>query len=362
MRLTSNFLLFYLKYIFIFILPLLFQVVTKAELKSTKTESRQQTKIIEDSNLMRYPGSTDVSVKSKQVIIMDYATSKILLEKNAKERMIPSSMTKILTSYLIEEKIIKGEASFDSRYIVSEKAWRMGGTKSFMPLGEMVRLEDILRGIIIQSGNDACIVAAEGLYGSEENFADAMNLKAKEIGMKDTHFVNSSGWPADNHYSTAYDLALLGTALIKNHPEFYHIYSEKEFTFGKDQKGSPITQGNRNPLLYKDLNCDGIKTGSTDKGGYGLVASCIDNGRRYIMVINGLSSMQTRAIEAINLLYWVKQNFINKKLYVKGEIVAEVPVQLGVKDKVNLLIAEDTSILVPRSEQNNIELKKELKL
>jgi D-alanyl-D-alanine carboxypeptidase (penicillin-binding protein 5/6) len=360
MRATFRFSPFYLTYIFV--LFILSPFIARAESSPTKIASSNEGGTIEDNSFERYPGTTELSMKSKQAIIMDYATSKILLEKNAKEQMIPSSMTKMLTSYLIEDKISKKEASFDSSYIVSEKAWRMGGTKSFMPLGEMVRLEDILRGIIIQSGNDACIVAAEGLYGSEENFADAMNLKAQELGMKDTHFVNSSGWPAENHYSTAYDLALLGIALIRDHQEFYHIYSEKVFTFGKDRKGAPITQGNRNPLLYKDVNCDGIKTGATDKGGYGMVASCVDNGRRYVIVINGLNSMQERSNEALTLLSWVKQNFINKRFYSKGEVIAEVPVWLGVKDKVRLLIAEDASILIPRSRQNNIELKKELPL
>lgn len=239
---------------------------------------------------------------------MDYSTGKILLEKNAHEQMPPSSMTKIMTSYLIEEKLKKEEVSPASEFIVSEKAWRMGGSKSFMPLGEKVRLDDILRGIIIQSGNDACIVAAEGLYGSEEIFVDAMNAKAQEIGMNNTHFVNSNGWPAENPYSTAYDLALLARLLITTHPEFYSIYSEKNFTFGKDQKGNLITQGNRNPLLYKDIGCDGVKTGYTDDGGYGIVASFIDNNRRYIMVINGLGSMKERANEALKIVYWLKQN------------------------------------------------------
>jgi len=349
-------------FIYISLLLTLSTFLVRAESNLTKAESSKQEKIIEDNNLERYPGTTELSVKSTQAIIMDYATSKILLGKNAKQQMLPSSMTKMLTSYLIEDKISKGEASFDSRFVVSEKAWRMGGSKTFMPLGETVRLEDILRGIIIQSGNDACIVAAEGLYGSEENFADAMNSKAQELGMKDSHFVNSSGWPAENHYSTAYDLALLGMALIREHPEFYHIYSEKDFTFGKNKKGAPITQGNRNPLLYKDVNCDGIKTGATDEGGYGMVASCLDNDRRYIIVINGLDSMKERSNEALNLLRWIKQNFINKKFYTKSEVIAEIPVRLGVKDKVKLAAAEDASILISRLEQNNVELKKELPL
>jgi len=322
---------------------------------------KEENLVVEDINITRYPGSTAISLKAKQVIIIDYSTGKVLLEKNAHEQMAPSSMTKMMTSYIIEEKIKKGEVSLDSTFLVSEKAWRIGGSKSFMPLGEEVRLEDILRGIIIQSGNDACVVAAEGLHGSEEEFVEVMNSKAQEIGMKNTHFTNSNGWPAENHYSTAYDLALLGAWLIKTHPEFYPIYSEKNFTFGKDQKGNAITQGNRNPLLYKDLGCDGIKTGYTDEGGYGIVASFIDKDRRYIMVINGLNSMKERAEESAKLVHWVKQNFVNKKFYSKGDVVDEVSVWLGVKDKVQLEVADDVFGLSVRSEQkNNVDIKKDI--
>jgi D-alanyl-D-alanine carboxypeptidase (penicillin-binding protein 5/6) len=320
------------------------------KIKNIKTE-----KIIEEdaSNIIQYPNSTAITLRAKQVLVIDYSTGKILLEKNAYERMAPSSMTKIMTSYIIEEKIKKGEMSLDSEFIVSEKAWRMGGSKSFMPLGEKVRLDDILRGIIIQSGNDASIVAAEGLNGSEEEFVDVMNSKAQEMGMKNTNFVNSNGWPDENHYSTAYDLALLSRVLIKTHPEFYPIYSEKNFTFGKDQKGNPITQGNRNPLLYKDLGCDGIKTGYTDLGGYGIIASFVDKDRRYIAVINGLNSMKERANESAKIVQWVKQNFVNKKFYSKGDVVGEAKVWLGVKDKVHLEVSEDVIGLGLRSKQQN---------
>lgn len=333
----------------------------KKKLRISKPEYTKKEKLAEDINIIRYPGTTVITLKAKQAIIMDYSTGKILLEKHAHERMTPSSMTKMMTSYLIEEKLKKGEVSLDSTFLVSEKAWRMGGSKSFMPLGEQVRLEDVLRGIIIQSGNDACVVAAEGLYGNEEEFVDVMNSTAGEIGMKNTHFVNSNGWSVESHYSTAYDLALLGAWLIKTHPEFYPIYSEKNFTFGKDQKGNPITQGNRNPLLYKDLGCDGIKTGYTDEGGYGIVASFIDKGRRYIMVINGLSSMKERAEESTKVVHWVKQNFVNKKFYSKGDVVDEVAVWLGIKDKVQLVISEDVSALALHSEQkNNLDIKTDI--
>ena len=333
----------------------------KKKLSVKKSGNIKKEKLAEDVNIIHYPGATTISLKAKQAIVMDYSTGKILLEKRIHEKMVPSSMTKIMTSYVIEEKLKKGELSLDSTFLVSKKAWRMEGTRSFLPLGEQVRVEDILRGIIIQSGNDACIAAAEGLYGSEEEFVDVMNYTAQEIGMKNTHFVNCSGLSAENHYSTAYDLAILGAWLIKTHPEFYPIYSEKDFTFGKDQKGHPITQGNRNPLLYKDIGCDGIKTGYTEDGGYGIVASFVNKDRRYIMVINGLSSMQERANESTKLVYWIRQNFINKKFYSKGDVVDKVPVWLGVKDKVELEIAEDVFGLVLRSEQkHHVDIKNDI--
>ena len=353
----------------IFLLYLIFACLCHCAFATNKLAINKKNKqvktaeIIEEdtSNIIKYPGSTAIILKAKQVLVIDYSTGKILLEKNAHERMAPSSMTKIMTSYVIEEKIKAGEVSLDSEFIVSEKAWRMGGSKSFMPLGEKVRLDDILRGIIVQSGNDACIVAAEGLYGSEEEFVDIMNSKAQEIGMQNTYFVNSNGWPDENHYSTASDLAILGRLLIKTHPEFYPIYSEKNFTFGKDQKGNPITQGNRNPLLYKDLGCDGIKTGYTDAGGYGIIASFIDKDRRYIMFVNGSNSMKERANESVKIFHWVKQNFINKTFYAKGDVVAEVPVWLGEKDKVHLEVSEDVLSLVLRANQQN-EINTKLKV
>jgi len=332
---------------------------------AAKTKSIATKKIIieqqvTDSDIIRHFNTTPILLKSRQAIVIDFDTGIILLEKKPFEKMLPSSMTKMMTSYIIQEKIKKAEISYDSQFPVSEKAWRIGGSKTFVSLGDKVRVEDLLRGIIIQSGNDACIVAAEGLYGSEELFVNEMNAKAQELGMKNTNFMNSSGWPEENHYSTAYDLALLGIALIKDHPDFYSLYSEKTFTFGKDQKGRPITQGNRNTLLYKEIGCDGIKTGHTEDGGFGIAASFIDNGKRYIMVINGLSSMKERSSEAEILLNWVKHNFINKKLFAKGDIVEkEAKVLFGMKEAIPLILKEDVMILIPRLNQNNVNIKLE---
>ncbi len=310
-----------------------------------------------NSDVIQLEGSGNLNVKAKQAIIIDFLTGKILLEKNAHQRMTPSSMTKTMTSYIIEEKIKRGEASFDDEFQVSEKAWRAGGSKSFMPLGKMVRLDDILSGIIIQSGNDACIVAAEGLYGTEEEFVDAMNSIAQQMGMKNTHFTNSQGWPDEDHYSTAYDLAILAVYLVDQHPEFYHTYSKKSFTFGVDKKGTPIKQGNRNLLLYKNIGCDGIKTGKTDAGGYGLIASFVHQNRRYIMVINGLDSSQARADEGEKLINWTRKNFTNKKLYNKNDIITEAMISYGTKDNVKLKVEEDIAVLTLRTKQNMIDTK-----
>jgi D-alanyl-D-alanine carboxypeptidase (penicillin-binding protein 5/6) len=307
---------------------------------------------INDHDTTRYPGTTEIALNARQTIVIDYLTGQTLLAKNEHEKMAPSSMIKIMTSYIVEEKVKNGDFGLDSEFIVSEKAWKMEGTRSFMPLGKMVRLEDILRGIIVHSGNDASIVAAEGICGSEENFVDVMNDKAREMGMKDTVFMNVTGLPDKNQYSTVSDLATLSTALIRTHPGFYPIYSEISFTFGTDPNGNPITQGNRNPLLYKNVGCDGIKTGYTVDGGYGVAASFIDNQRRYIMVINGLSSMQKRADEATKIVHWVRQNFTNKRLYSKDDVVTEIPVTLGVKDTLPLTVKDDISMLALRSDKN----------
>ncbi len=312
-----------------------------------------------DENLIQLPGTTGITLLAKQAILIDVRTGKVLLEKNADVRMTPSSMSKMMTSYLIEEKIMKGELTLGTTFSVSEKAWRMQGSKTFVPLHGNMTFGDLLKGIIIQSGNDACIVAAEGVAGSEELFVREMNEKAKHMGLTNTQFMNASGWPQEGHYSTARDLAALGMRVIQDHPEHYTIYSEKDFTFGTDNKGRPIKQGNRNPLLCKDdMGCDGIKTGHTDDGGYGIVASFMDSGQRYIMVINGLKTMQARANEAKKLLAWAKENFINKKIYTKGDVIeAAAPVWLGVKETIPLVVADDVNLLLPRAEQSKVDMK-----
>lgn len=303
-------------------------------------------------DVVTYPGATRVPVLAQQAILIDYNTGKVLLEKHADDRMVPSSMTKMMTSYLIIDKIRRGELSLDSSFPVSEKAWRIQGSKTFVPLGQSVKVSDLLRGIIVQSGNDACIVAAEGMSGGEAQFAAEMNLKAAALGMKGTSFKNSSGWPETDHYSTARDLATLGIAVVRDHPDYYPWYKEKDFSY------NGIKQGNRNPLLYDNMGCDGIKTGHTDDGGYGVAASCVDGSQRYVLVINGLNSMQARADEARKLMNWAKENFVKKVVYKQGDVVSRAaPLKAGVKDTISVVAPRNIETLLLRADQNKVTTK-----
>jgi len=319
-----------------------------AKAKETKPTAADLEQYYKD--VVTYPGATKVPVLAREAILIDYNSNRVLLEKHADDRMVPSSMTKMMTSYLIIDKLRKGELTINSTFPVSEKAWRIQGSKTFVPLGQSVAVSDLLRGIIVQSGNDACIVAAEGISGGETQFAAEMNQKSLALGMKGTHFENASGWPQEGHYSTARDLATLSAAVVRDHPDYYAWYKEKDFTY------NGIKQGNRNPLLYNNMNCDGIKTGHTDDGGYGVAASCVDNGQRYILVLNGLPSMQARADEARKIINWAKENFVRKVVVKQGQTVFKAaPLKSGVKEVVPAVAAKDVDVLVLRSEQNKIQ-------
>ena len=221
---------------------------------------------------------------AKQVIIVDYTTGAELYGKNADEIMDPASMTKMMTIYKLFERLKNGSLSMEDTFLVSEKAWRKKGSKMFVPVGGRVSVEDLVRGIIVQSGNDASIVVAEGLSGSEAAFAEQMTAKARELGMTNTTFRNASGWPEPGHTTTARDLAILAAATIRDFPELYKYYAEMEFTFNK------IKQGNRNPLLYRNTGADGLKTGHTEAAGYGLTASAVRGDQRLIVVAHGMKS------------------------------------------------------------------------
>ncbi len=291
-----------------------------------------------------------IETQAEQAFLVDFETGAVLLDKNADVRMPPSSMSKMMTAYMVFERLKDGRLSLEDELPVSEKAWRKGGSKMFVEVGNTVRVEDLLRGVIVQSGNDACIVLAEGLAGSEEAFAEQMTVRGREIGLTDSNFTNATGWPDDNHYVTARDLATLAKRIIVDHSEYYHLYSEKEFTW------NDIRQGNRNPLLYKNIGADGLKTGHTEAAGYGLTASAVQNGRRLVLVVNGLPSVRARSDESERLMSWGFREFNNYALFKAGDTVDDAPVWLGDTATVPLVVAEDLTVTLPRNERNGMQV------
>jgi serine-type D-Ala-D-Ala carboxypeptidase (penicillin-binding protein 5/6) len=285
-----------------------------------------------------------------QAILIDAATRTVLFEKNSQERMPTSSMSKVMTMYMVFDAIKNGRLKLDDQVVISERAWRMQGSKMFVDVGKPVKVEDLVRGVIIQSGNDAAVALAEAVGGSEEQFAVMMNDQAKKLGMTNSHFMNASGWPDPEHYSTAYDLSLLTYRLINDFPEFYKYYSEPSFTY------NGITQGNRNPLLYKGIGADGVKTGHTDVAGYGLIGSTNKDGRRLIMVFNGLSSMQARADESTKLMVWGMQTFGLWPLYKVGDKVTEIAVWQGQVNAVPVTVAEPVSALYETADKSALKI------
>ena len=289
---------------------------------------------------------------AKQAIVIDYDTGFVLYEKNADEKMAPSSMTKVMTTYLALDALEQGRIKADQTFHISEKAWKTGGSRMFVQVGTDVKVEDLLRGMIVQSGNDATVAIAEGLSGSEEEFARAMNQKAKEFGMTGTHFTNSHGLAEDEHYSTARDLGILAIHAIADHPQHYHYHSEKEFTYNN------IKQGNRNPLLYRNIGADGLKTGHTDAGGYGLIGTAKnDKGRRVVIVVNGLESDKERAEQSASLISWALNAFDDVTLFKAGDVVDQADVLLGKQAFVPLTITKDVRVPVPTSLRNDLKVE-----
>ncbi|ACI49828.1 Serine-type D-Ala-D-Ala carboxypeptidase [Gluconacetobacter diazotrophicus PA1 5] len=272
--------------------------------------------------------------------ILDVTTGSVLLEKAADERMPPSSLTKMMTAYIVFGMLKSGRLKLDQMLPVSEKAWRMQGSKMFVPLGQSIAVQDLIQGMVIQSGNDACIVLAEGVAGSEEQFVAQMNDMAARIGLSNSHFMNATGWPADNHYMSARDVAQLAVRLIRDFPEYYHFFSEKDYRFNK------ISQGNRNVLVDKGL-ADGLKTGHTDAGGFGLCASADRGGNRVVLSLNGMPSSNARAHEGERLLEWSFANFENATLFRKGDIVEQASVWLGTQPTVPLVATRDIVMTLP---------------
>lgn len=291
-----------------------------------------------------------IETAARQALLLDFDTGAVLLEKNADEPMPPSSMSKLMTTYMLFERLKEGRISLEDTMPVSEKAWRMGGSKMFVHVGARVKVGDLLRGIIVQSGNDACIVAAEGVAGSEEALVAEMNKRAREIGLTRSSFRNVTGWPDPQHLTTARDLAILARRLIIDFPEYYRIYSETEFTYGG------IKQGNRNPLLYKNMGADGLKTGHTEAAGYGLTGSAKREGRRLILVVNGLSSMKERSEETERLMEWGFREFGNFALFKAGETVVEAETWLGAEPRVPLAAEQDLVVTMTRAARANMKV------
>jgi D-alanyl-D-alanine carboxypeptidase (penicillin-binding protein 5/6) len=299
-------------------------------------------------------GAQSIETDAKQMILVDADTDTILASKDSDSRMFPSSMTKIMTQYVLFERLKEGSIKLTDTFTVSEKAWRMQGSKMFVPIGGSIPLDDLIRGIAVQSGNDACIVVAEGLAGSEEQFATLMNDASKKLGMTGSHFMNASGWPEENHYTTARDLATLGKRIILDFPEYHHYSAEREFTYNN------IHQMNRNPLLGReDLGVDGLKTGHTEIAGYGIVLSAVesDTKRRLILVINGLDSVKAREVEGAKLLTYGFKQFEKKTVVSARAKVTEAPVWLGKEAAVALGTKEDVAVTLPRLGREAIAMK-----
>ena len=303
--------------------------------------------------------SDEFDVKAKTAILQDYLSGKILYEKDADLSIYPASMTKIMTSIIAFEQIKNGDLSLDDEFLISENAWRLsqsGYSSMFIMVGDSVSVEDLLRGIIVASGNDACVALAEGIAGTESEFAILMTAKAKEIGMQNTNFTNSSGLNDPDNYSTARDILIMSNYLIKNYPEEYKYFKELDFTWTRTG-GDPITQGNRNPLLYKNIGADGIKTGYLAVEKYSLASSLIRNERRLIAVGSGFLSKKSRSRESTKLLTYGLTNFDTIKIASKDEALLELDVWLGYKNKVKVKLEQDVYKTIPKARKKYLKVK-----
>jgi len=288
--------------------------------------------------------------RAKNFIIYDHQSGDVILEKDSEKPIPPASMSKLMTLYVLFDKIKDEEISLDDTLSVSEKAWKKGGSKMFVKVGTDVKVRDLIQGIVVQSGNDACIVVAEGLAGSEDSFADAMNEKAEEIGLENSTFANATGWPDENHRMSLRDLLKLSTLIMEEYPDFYKYFAQKKFTYNK------ITQRNRNKLLGKH-GVDGLKTGHTQEAGYGLVASAINDGRRITAVVSGLGSEGARATETERLLRYGFKNFKNIDIAEKGQTLAHAKTWYGTEDSVTLVAGDDIISTIPKYKKKKVKVR-----
>lgn len=296
-----------------------------------------------------------IETKAKNLILMDYDTGQYLYAKDAEKMIPPASMSKLMTVYMIFEKLKDGSLSLDDTFTVSENAWRKGGAASgsstmFLNIGEKVRVGDLIQGIIIQSGNDACIVAAENISGSEEDFARAMTDKAQKLGLHNSSFANATGWPHPDQKMSVEDLAKLARIIIKDFPEYYYLFSERNYTHNN------IRQGNRNPLLYSMPEADGLKTGHTEEAGFCLAGSAKRGDRRLISIMSGLASNKERSEEAEKIMNWGFREFDNYKILKQGQKVAELPVWFGTEKNVDLLVNEDVLRTIKKNKASKVKM------
>jgi len=300
----------------------------------------------------------DININARTAILQDFLSGQILYEKDADRKIFPASMTKIMTTIIAFDLLKKGELNLAEKFIVSENAWRLseaGYSSMFIMVGDQISVENLLKGIIVSSGNDACVALAEGISGTEEEFAILMNEKAQELGMENTYFSNSSGINAPDNLSTVRDILIMSNYLIKNFPNYYKYFKEKEFTWDRTG-GDPITQGNRNPLLYKNIGVDGIKTGYLSYEKYSLASSIKRNDRRLIAVGSGFSTKTARSKQSLKLLTWGLTNFDTIKISNNNEFFYELNVWNGKKNKVKVYTKEDIYKTIPKRKKKYLKV------
>jgi len=301
------------------------------------------------------PVPSPPQLAASSYVLMDFDSGHILVAKNADQQVAPASITKLMTSYLVFKELADGNLSLDETSVVTEKAYRMGGSRMFIEVGKEVTIEDLIRGMVIQSGNDASVALAEHIAGSEEAFAELMNHYAGQMGMNNTHFTNSTGMPDEEHFTTAVDVAILSAALIRDYPDYYRWYSEKEFTYNE------IRQHNRNTLLWRDPAVDGLKTGHTESAGYCLAASAKREGMRLVTVVMGSASEETRVSESQTLLNYGFRFFETYQLYQGNQELAQSKVWKADEDQVALGLAADLFVTIPRGRYEELDAQVELR-
>ncbi len=292
--------------------------------------------------------ATALDTTARAALMVDHQTGTVLLSKQADAALPPASMSKLMTLYMLFEAMDQGRLALGDTFRVSTKAWQMGGSKMFLREGQEVSIEDLIRGVIVQSGNDACVVIAEGLAGSEKAFAERMTRRARELGMLNSTFANSTGWPHPDHRMSAEDLVHLATRMIRDFPQYYPYFAETTFTW------DGIEQDNRNPLLSLDIGADGLKTGHTEEAGYGLVGSAQQDGRRVTFMLTGLESNRARLVESERLINWAFREFAAKEIFAPNVPMATADVWMGTARSVDLVAAEGITAVLPWAERDKI--------